>query len=76
MGAINEPGGAPGLGSCCAVYAYLGSSLFSYLQYSVVGSEAALLRWASWTDVANVDAAIQQTIRDTKTKVFQIWGLL
>lgn len=55
-----------------AVYTYLALSLFDYLQYSVVGLEATLLRWASWTDVANIDTAIQQTIRDTKTKVFQI----
>lgn len=58
-------------GCRCAVYVYAGL-LSWYLQYSVVGAQAAQLRRASGPDVANVNAAIQQTVGDAETKVLQI----
>lgn len=50
----------------------LSSLSLCYLQYPIVGPQAALLRWASGADVAHVDAAIQQTVRDAEAKVLQV----
>lgn len=52
------------------------SAGFSHLQYSIEGSEAPRLCRTSGPDVADVDAPVQQTIRNTETEVLQIRRLL
>lgn len=47
-----------------------------YLQYSIEGSQTPPLCRAPWSDVADIDAAVQQAIRNAETKILQVRRLL